>query len=142
MNVIEVVLVASSVINVILLVLVFIMYANISTMKIHLTQVHAGLGSVLGKMLAMEQVISKLAMGFSEFVEMSGNLIDRLNGELSDTETGALYRTIDGKYSASSLEELMEKIKGNEDDRNTFNEDIDRLKNIFEDDDTLSDEDE
>lgn len=141
MTTIEVVLVASSVINVLLLVLVFLSYNNINQMKIHLTQAHAGMGSLLGKMLAMEQVIAKLATGFSDFVDMTGNLLDKLNREDSRIEFGQVYRTVDGKYSARSLEELLDKIKGEDDEEKYISEDeIEKLKELFEDDDNLSDE--
>lgn len=142
MNTIEVVLVASSVINVLLLLLVFISYSHINTMRMHISQLHSGMATALNKLMGMEQVLSKLATGFADFVNMTGELIEKIDGNSPIMQFGQVYRTADGKYTATSIEELISKIREDDvEEKYLSEEEINKLKKLFEEnDDSLDDE--
>jgi len=141
MSTVEVIVVVSAVVSVLSLVLNFIMYGYINSMRVQTTQMHVGLGSVLGKIIGLEQLTGKIANGLSEFVDVTGNLIDRMDGMTGPN--GQLYRTADGKYTARTLEELIAKIKSDNADEEYFSDDdITKLRRMFEqDDEDDSDED-
>lgn len=131
MTIVETVLVASSVINIILLVLVFVMYANFLSAKIQIQQMHNGLATTLNKLFHLEQVISKMAVGFTEFIKMTEDVVDRMD----DGRIGQVYRTTDGKYSAKSLDELINKIKDDGNETDYFSDDeMKNLRSLFEED--------
>lgn len=141
MSTVEVIVVVSAVVSVLSLVLNFIMYGYINSMRVQTTQMHVGLGSVLGKIIGLEQLTGKIANGLSEFVDVTGNLIDRMDGMTGPN--GQLYRTADGKYTARTLEELIAKIKSDNADEEYFSDDdITKLRRMFEQDDDEDDSDE
>lgn len=141
MSTVEVIVVVSAVVSVLSLVLNFIMYGYINSMRVQTTQMHVGLGSVLGKIIGLEQLTGKIANGLSEFVDVTGNLIDRMDGMTGPN--GQLYRTADGKYTAQTLEELIAKIKSDNADEEYFSDDdITKLRRMFEQDDDEDDSDE
>ena len=159
MTTLEAVFVVSSVINVFLLILVFLMYTNLTGLKIHISQLHAGMGSTLYRITSLEQIIAKLAVGFSEFVDMTGVMIEKLDASStqSDPQSDQMYRTVDGEYTAPSIEKLISKIKNDGVEERYFSDEemarlkrifedadneIDRLKRLFEDGDDSSDEEE
>lgn len=141
MSTVEVIVVVSAVVSVLSLVLNFIMYGYINSMRVQTTQMHVGLGSVLGKIIGLEQLTGKIANGLSEFVDVTGNLIDRMDGMTGPN--GQVYRTADGKYTARTLEELIAKIKSDNADEDYFSDDdITKLRRMFEQDDDEDDSDE
>jgi hypothetical protein len=93
------------------------------------------MSNLLNRSLLQEQILSKVALTLEEFVETAGQLLDQFNMEGSG-KVGQLYRTMDGKYSANTLEELVDKIKKNDDEGKYFQEeDMDKLRQLFEEDD-------
>lgn len=137
MNINELVFVVLAVVNVISLMLIFIMYHHIISMKLHLTQAHTGLATVLGKILNVEMVLSRMSNGFTELINTTGDLLDRVDGPPS------LYKTTDGKYVASSIDELINKMKNDKKDSEYFSDDeVDKLRKLFEPDDDIDDLDE
>jgi len=139
MTIIETVFVVSSVINVLLLFLVFYLVVNIVQMKTYINQMHLGLGNIVGRILGIEQGVIRLGTGFTDFIKTTEDMIDKMTDEL---QIGQIYRTTDGKYSAKSLDELINKIKQSGDDTEYFSDDeLNKLKNLFEQDDDSFDED-
>ena len=131
MTIVETVLVASSVINVILLVLVFVLYINFLSVKLHVNQIFNGVATVLNKLVHLEQVTGKMAAGFTEFIKMTEDMVDRMD----DGRAGQVYRTTDGKYSAKSLDELINKIKDDGSETDYFSDDeMKNLRSLFEED--------
>ncbi len=76
---------------------------------------------------------------FSEFIRLTENVVDTVNGSNSKV----MYKTTDGKYTARTVDELIEKIKrdGNTDEYFTDDE-LDKLKKMFDPDDDFNDEEE
>lgn len=140
MNSYETAVVVLTVISVISFLINFVMFLKITEMRVHLNQVHASMGSILTRILGLEQITSKLTTGFSEFMDSFGDIIDHLGMMNMNGTHSQLFRTTDGKYSATSLEDLVDKIKKDGKDSEYFKDhSIDDFKNLFEDDD---DEDE
>jgi hypothetical protein len=140
MSIAETVFIVSSVINVLLLVLVFIMYTNLLSMKTYITQLHTGTSTILNKIFIMDQTVNRLAVGFTEFINTTEALVDRIDG---DGVGNTLYRTGDGKYSAKSLEELIEKISRTGSETEYFSDDeLNKLRKMFETEDSDNFEDE
>lgn len=140
MTIIETVFVVSSVLNFIAMFLVFVTFANIIKIKTLIEQLHAGVGNMIGKVVSIEQLVGKLSHGFTEFIEMTEGMVDQIDDTRKFSQ---IYRTSDGKYSAKTLDELINKIKNSGDESEYFSDDeISRLKKLFEqdDDDTFDDE--
>jgi hypothetical protein len=140
MSILELVVVISAVVCVLSLILNFIMFMYVNSMRVHVTQLHAGLGSMLGKILSLEQLTGKIANGMTEFINVTGELVERI-----DMMTGSkqpVYRTADGKYSANTLEDLINKIREDHASDEYFtDDDIKKLRDLFEDDDDDDEED-
>lgn len=103
-------------------------------MKIQLQQVHTGLATALTKLFATEHVLGKLANGFTEFIKLMENTID----QTTDFGHKILYKTTDGKYTANTVDDLINKIKQDgKGDEYFTDEELDKLKKMFdpEDDD-------
>lgn len=133
MSISETVFVVSSVINVLVLILVFIMYTKFIDMKTYVSQLHTGMTTVLSKLFTVEHLMVKLSTGFTEFIQMTEGLVDRVEGGMLHPR---YYRTGDGKYTAHSLNELIEKIKNDDAEKEYFSEDeINKLRKLFEEDD-------
>lgn len=142
MTIIETVFVVSSVLNFITIFLVFTTFTNIIKIKTLIEQMHVGVAGVLGRVVSVEQLTAKLSQGFTEFIQMTEGMVD----QIEDTRRfGQIYRTSDGKYSAKTLDELINKIKNNGDEGEYFSDDeLNKLKNLFEQDadDTFDEDDE
>ena len=101
---------------------------------------HVGMSTIVSKLLMLESVISKLGIGFTEFVNVTGDLMDRLEFTGSGPST-KVFKTSDGKFVAGSVEELMDKIKNADVKGEYFSEDeIDKLRNLFEENDEDEDD--
>lgn len=142
MTISEVILVISGVINVICLFLIFRSYDNIHTMKIQSEQLHAGMGNMLGRILGLEQALNRIGVGFTEFINTTGTLIEKIDSaQHQHTRFGKMYRTADGKYTGTSLEDLISKIRQDRAEGEYFSdEEIDKLRSLFEDDDDSEEE--
>lgn len=137
MNLTEVTLVISLVINLFSIVLLFIMFMNIMNMKNQLQQVHTGLATALTKLFTTEHTLVKLSNGFTEFIRLMENAVDQTN----NFGNKILYKTSDGKYTANTVDELIDKIKqdGNSDEYFTDDE-LDKLKKMFDPEDDSDDD--
>ena len=138
MSITEVLLVVSTVINVFSIIIIFIMFLNILNMKMQVQQIHTGLSTTLAKLFTIEHVLGKIGNGFSEFIRLTESMVDHVNG----TNDKVLYKTTDGRYTARTVDELIDKIKkdGNSDEYFT-DEELDKLKNMFNSDDDNDEED-
>ena len=145
MSVFETVVIVIGIMNMLLLILTFLMYTHLVSAKVHISQMHIGMSSILGKVMSLEVVTSKMAAGFTEVVTLTEDIIGRL--ELpSGGYSNQVYKTKDGKYTAKSLDELLDKIREDEAESEYFSDtEIDKLRDMFEgddedDEDTLDDE--
>ena len=141
MSVFETVVIVIGIINVLLLILTFLMYTYLVSAKVHISQMHVGMSSILGKVMSLEMVTSKMAAGFTEVVTLTEDMIGRLDMP-SCGYSSQVYKTKDGKYTAKSLDELLDKIREDEAESEYFSDtEIDKLRDMFEDDDEDDDED-
>ena len=135
MNVTETVLVGVAIINVLLLFLVFSIYVSMMGLKFNISQIHSGISTAIIKLTAIEQFSQRLGTSFTEFINVVEGMMERLDNVMH-IKNGQVYKTVDGKYTAGSIEELIEKIKrNNEEDDHFSEEEMDKLRNLFETDD-------
>jgi len=144
MSVFETVVVVIGIMNVLLLILTFLMYTNLISAKVHINQMHVGMASILGKVISLESVTAKMAAGFTEVVGLTEDMIGRMDIP-SGGYSNQVYKTKDGKYTAKTLDELLNKIKEDDAESEYFSDaDLDKLRDLFEnddeEDDTLDDE--
>lgn len=137
MSIITTVIIVSTVINVLSLILVFLMYTYLLNLKMQMQQLHAGMSTTLTKLFSVEHTLSKMSNGFTEFIRLTESAMDQMySGK-------ALYKTSDGKYSAKSIDELIEKIKKDGTTDEYFSEEeLDKLKRLFDNEDDDFDEEE
>jgi hypothetical protein len=87
MSVFETVVIVIGIVNVLLLILTFLMYTYLVSAKIHISQMHAGLASILGKVISLEAVTSKMGEGFTEVIALTEDMLGRLGMEQVGTVT-------------------------------------------------------
>jgi hypothetical protein len=141
MSVFETVVIVIGIMNMLLLILTFLMYTHLVSAKVHISQMHIGMSSILGKVMSLEIVTSKMAAGFTEVVTLTEDVLSRL--EMPSGGYGSqIYKTKDGKYTAKSLDELLNKIRDDDAESEYFSDtEIDKLRNMFDDDDDDDDDD-
>jgi len=124
-------------VNFIVLIGLVLLIRDIVSIKLLSTQVHNALGNVVGRMQQQDIYLNKLGNAFSQFTSLIEGVVDKINDQdMMGPRQGMLYRTIDGKYAASSLEDLVNKIKTDGAEDNYLSKDeIDDLRRLFEDDD-------
>jgi hypothetical protein len=133
---IEMVIAALLVINIFVVLLVFSSYRDLQNVKLLNQQTHAAMGTLVGRLLNMEQVMGRVIGGLTELINFTETIMDKVEFDVAQE-----YRTIDGKYSARSVDELMDKMqRDKEGDTDDF---MGNLRNLFENpDDDDDDEDE
>jgi hypothetical protein len=138
----EAIFIVSTVMNLLSFILVFLMYTHILSIKNTVNQLKEGMGTIISRMLGMEHVLAKLGNSFTEFMNTAGDMLDKFS-MMSMFPMGKVYKTSDGKFAASSIEDLMDKVKNSKKDTDYFSDDeLDNLKKLFEvDDDDDDDED-
>jgi hypothetical protein len=130
MSVIEVLVVIFAVINVILLFLLFNVYKEVNRLYIYIKQTHDAQGSIVVKLLGIEAVLGKIAAGFAEMVGATEDLMDKL--DMTFMAPPQVYQTMDGKYSAASIDELIKKLRQDSTEKKYFSdEDLLNLKSMF-----------
>jgi hypothetical protein len=135
------VLVALTIFNVLILVLVFMMFVMTLNTKHQINQIHSAMTTVVTKLLGMEQVLSKVVTAFTDFTELSSEMFDQISMNFGEGSMGNVYRTMDGKYSSDTLEGLVDKIKRDGKEKEYLTEDMDQLRELFESEDDVFDED-
>ena len=141
MGVFETVVVVIGVINILLLTLTFLTYTSLISAKVHINQMHVGMATILGKVMSLEVVTSKMAAGFTEVIALTEDMISRTEMR-SGGYSAQLFKTKDGKYTAKTLDELLNKIKEDDAESEYFSDsDLDKLRELFGDDWEDDDED-
>lgn len=143
MELLTIVLVISTVINFVLLFLILSMYKDNNAQKLLIGQIHTALGTAMGKLHMQEMYLQKLGSAFSDFTDLMDGVVEKLNNPMMQffNEKNALYKTLDGKYAAGSIEDLIEKIKNDgAEDKYLSEDEIDNLRKMFESDDDTDDD--
>jgi hypothetical protein len=138
----QMVLVALTIFNVLILVLVFMMYVMMLNTKYQINQIHSAMTSIVTKLLGMEQVLGKVVTALSDLTEVNSEVFDQISMNFGEGAIGNVYRTMDGKYSSNTLEGLIDKIKKDGKEKNYLTEDMDQLRELFESEDDIFGEDE
>lgn len=142
MTVTETVFIVSTVLNVIGLFIMFSIYRDTNITKVLIGQMHGALGNIGAKIHAQESYLQKLGNAFSDFTNLMENVAEKIEMVIS-TRQGSMYRTIDGKYAATSLQDLIEKIKKDGMEGEYLSEEeLEGLRRLFEDDADRFDDDE
>lgn len=142
-SIIEVVFIVSALLNLLSFILVFLMYTHLLSIKNTVNQLREGVGTTLMRMMNLESLLSKIGGTLTEFINTTGDLIDKISVVGMIGGSTKIYKTSDGKFTASSIEDLMNQVRGSKKDSEYFSDDeIERLKNMFNvDDDDMEDDD-
>jgi len=136
------VMAVSVIINIITLLLVAGIYIGHVKNALYMQQLHTGMSSMLGRILSLEATTTKIGNSFTDFINTTGDMLDKVMMMNSSYKMNPLYKTTDGKFTASSIDELVDKIKQSGTEKEYFNDDeLDKLKKLFEDADDYLDED-
>ena len=96
--------------------------------------------SVMDQQVIQTALINKLGHTTSDLTNTISDLLDNMAGEMSN-RPGAIFKTKDGKYTATSWEELITRIRNDGmEDKYFSQKDIDELKNMFESEEDDDDE--
>lgn len=135
MTLTEVVLVISVAFNITTMFVVLSMYRDMGLMKMLIGQIHGALGNVAGKVHTQEAYLQKLGNAFSDFTNLMESVAEKID-MAANIRQGSVYRTMDGKYAASSLQDLIEKIrKDGVENEYLSEEELEGLRQLFSDDD-------
>lgn len=137
MTIIEGMVVVSLVISLFSLIIMFLTFLHVLTIKNQVNQIYVAMSTLLGRVFSIEAILNKMSQGFTEFIRLTDNMM----GYPSD-DNKIIYKTADGRYTAKSIDELVEKIKkdGNSDEYFTDDE-LDKLKKLFDPEDDDNEED-
>lgn len=140
-------MVVLGIINLMLLFFVFTLFKDNSALKLLVTQMHVGLGNLTGRIVNQESYLQKVGTTFSEFTGIMEELVDKFDNSPfmfnPNSKMGMMYRTLDGKYAAGSLEELINKIKRDGTETEYLStEEIEDLRKMFETSDDPFNDDE
>lgn len=137
MSIITTVLIVSAVINVFCIILAFLMYTHMLNFKNQMQQLHSGMSTALTKLFTVEHMMTRMGNGFTEFIRLAETAMDQMgNGK-------TIYKTSDGKFTAKTIEELIDKIKKDGSTEDYFSdEELDKLKRLFDNEDDDFDDEE
>lgn len=137
MTIAEVVLIILLVVNVIMLFMNMSVYRDNHSIKLLIGQMHGALGNTITRIQAQEMYLQKLGNAFSEFTNLTERIAERIESiESPRNFSTGIFRTIDGKYAAPSLEKLIEKIKKDGAEGEYLSEEeLDGLRQLFEEND-------
>jgi Co/Zn/Cd efflux system component len=141
---IEIVAVVSLVSNVICLGLLHSLTKDSVAQKLLIAQMHSGMGNVAGRVVEQSAYLQKVGNTLTEFTTVLDNLVEKFTSDPQPfPQMGMIYRTLDGKYSARNLEELINEIKRDGAEENYLSEEeINNLRKMFETDDEDDEDDE
>jgi len=135
MTVTETVFIVSAVLNVVVLFILLSMYRDTNATKLLIGQIHGALGNVASRVHAQEAYLQKLGSAFSDFTNLMESVAEKIE-MVTNMRQGSVYRTMDGKYAASSLQDLIEKIrKDGVESEYLSEEELEGLRQLFADDD-------
>lgn len=136
MSITDVILVMSAVLSTLTAALTFLLFVYTLNIRNQVQQIYQSMSTVLMKLFVIEQITSKMATGFTDFVKLTEEAFDSAQGP----KGSMLYKTMDGKYSAHTVDELIEKIKKDGTAHDYFDEEeLDKLKRLFDNEDDESD---
>jgi predicted transcriptional regulator len=124
---IEMVITALLVINIFVVLLLFFTQRDVQNIKLLNQQTHAAMGTLVGRLLVVEQHTAKISQSMVELMNFAEHIMDNFEVDITSE-----YRTPDGKYSARSIDELMEKIKTDETKNKPSDDFMNDLRNLFE----------
>lgn len=143
MNISEMILIVVCVLNIIFMGFMMSLIKDIVSLKIMITQLHSATANIAARSINQEQLIIKLGNAFGEFVAIATSMIDKLDMPGGMSDRGRLYKTMDGRYIGTSIQDLINKIKAdNKEDDYISKDDLDKLRGMFEQDNLDDDEDE
>ena len=133
---IEMVIAALLVVNLFIGLLVFSSFKDLQNVKLLNQQTHAAMGTMVGRLLNLETAVGSVMAGLTDLVNFTENIVDKVEFDITQE-----YRTPDGKFRASSMDELMDKMRRDKEGPEDF---MGNLRNLFEqpDDDDIDDDDE
>jgi hypothetical protein len=136
------VLIVVGIINIILLFMILSIYKDVSNFNILLTQVHAATGALSQKIQSQEIFLNRLGSAFSDLTNSLESMSDKIQFVLeAGPRMGSMYRTIDGKYTATTLEDLINKIKeDNVEEKYLSQDELDSIRDLFEKEEHSSDD--
>ena len=118
-------------------------YVALSKQATHIEQIHAGLSSTLARVVGISSGMASLSNAFETFIETTHEMLDhfQMGGPMSahrgmmNTSVDTMYRTMDGAYTAGTLEDLINKIKDAGEEGKylkDMNSEFDDLRSMFE----------
>lgn len=138
MSGLEVIVIVSLIINAFCLGLIISMGKDAATQKLLTSQMYSAVTTLTTRIAEQSSYLQKIGSTMSELTNLLDDLVFQINNKINMMgHPGMMYRTMDGKYSAQSLEELIGKIKRDGVEDNYLSEDeINGLRKLFEDEDT------
>ena len=129
----SILLTAILIFSVLVLLLVFGVFVLVMNLKYQVSQIYSAMTTVVNKIVSIEALTGRLANSFTEYIEIANELADKF-GNMPGESHQALYRTMDGKYTASTLDQLMDKIKKDGNVDKYLSDDMENLRKLFESD--------
>jgi hypothetical protein len=117
------------------LLLVFGVFVLMLNLKNQVSQIYTAMATTVNKLLSIEILTGKMANSFAEYVDVASELVERNRDTMMGDSHQAIYRTLDGKYTASSLEQLLNNIKKDGNADKYLSDDMENLRKLFESDD-------
>jgi hypothetical protein len=145
MNILDVLIVVTcvtGVLNLLFLVVLLFKIVELNSFKTTLlSQIVSSHTLLNGKLNTIEAILGKLGSSFTQFIDMTENMIDRLD-HMNKFPVGMhMFQTMDGKFSAKTFEQLIEKIKKAEKQNEYLSEDeLKKLKDMFDVQNEMDDE--
>jgi hypothetical protein len=121
------------------LIVSLLMYRDYLTNKLLTTQVHQATAQLMVKLHQQEIILGKIAATFNEMTHLMGNVVDKLDDGAPMLSGQMMFRTLDGKHTASNLEEFLRKIK-NTDTPYLSDDEVEQLRKLFGQTDDLDDD--
>lgn len=123
--------------------LLFRIYNDSVSTKHTVSQLHAGMVASISKLGALETMNIKLGSSFNEFINMTGDMVDKIDDMMRfPSGMHQMFRTMDGKFSARTIDELIEKIKkANKESDYLSDDELKKLKDLFDNSNDEDDDD-
>lgn len=93
--------------------------------------------AVTGRLKEIETFCNKLGTSITELISLLESITKYIEQDNSHGVIDGVYKTLDGKYTANSIDELIRKIRNDDgsDSSELTQEDIDKMRKMFEDED-------
>lgn len=141
MNSTDILLAGVAVLNIVLLFLLISLVKDVMMLKLLSQQLQTTMTAIGNKINMHDVMLVKIGNAFNELTLMLGTLVDKFSMMDDRSQSGSLYRTMDGKYMGTSLEDLIKKIQADGAEQSYLSQDeIEGLKRLFEDMDDNEDD--